>query len=237
MTVMQTGRIHDRNLRGHTKIDWLESYHTFSFGSFQDRDRMGFRALRVINDDRVIPGAGFATHGHRDMEILTYVLEGQLAHQDSLGNGSTIYPGEVQVMSAGTGIQHSEYNADAERPVHFLQIWILPDRQNLTPQYQQQDFPADEKLGKLRLVASADGRDGSVVIHQDINLYITILGAGDRLTHPVKLDRATWIQIAKGEAIINEQRVQAGDGIQFDRIDSIELTTDSHAEILLFDLA
>jgi quercetin 2,3-dioxygenase len=237
MTVMQTGRIHDRNLRGHTKIDWLESYHTFSFGSFQDRDRMGFRALRVINDDRVIPGAGFATHGHRDMEILTYVLEGQLAHQDSLGNGSTIYPGEVQVMSAGTGIQHSEYNADAERPVHFLQIWILPDRQNLTPQYQQQDFPADEKLGKLRLVASADGRDGSIVIHQDINLYITILGAGDRLTHPVKLDRATWIQIAKGEAIINGQRVQAGDGIQFDRIDSIELTTDSHAEILLFDLA
>jgi quercetin 2,3-dioxygenase len=228
--------IYDRQTRGHTQIDWLDSYHTFSFGNFQDSARMGFRSLRVINDDRVISGAGFATHGHRDMEILTYVLAGELTHKDSLGNGSTIYPGEVQVMSAGTGIQHSEYNASPDTPVHFLQIWILPNRQNLTPLYQQQDFPLIEKTGKMRLVASQDGRDGSVIINQDINLYISILGAADRISFAVKPDRYGWIQIATGMASINGELVQAGDGIQINDPIVLEITTDSSAEILIFDL-
>ncbi len=157
-------KLHPSNQRGRTQINWLDSHHTFSFGNFQDPGRMGFRSLRVINDDRVIPGAGFATHSHRDMEILTYVLEGELAHKDSLGTGATIRPGEVQIMSAGTGIQHSEFNPSVNNPVHLLQIWMLPNQLGLTPRYDQREFPKANKAGKFCLVASPDGRDGSVII-------------------------------------------------------------------------
>ncbi len=229
--------IHDRNLRGHTKIGWLDSYHTFSFGNFQDPDRMGFRALRVINDDRIIPGAGFGTHGHRDMEILTYVLEGELAHKDSLGTGSVIRPGDVQIMSAGTGIQHSEFNHSDAEPVHLLQIWMLPDRQNITPRYDQRDFPLAEKQGKLRLVGAKDGRAGSVVINQDINLYVSVLSTGDEIAFQVPPDRFAWIQVARGMVTLNGESLRAGDGVQIDRPELLKLTTDSTAEILLFDLA
>jgi quercetin 2,3-dioxygenase len=229
--------IHDRNLRGHTKIGWLDSRHTFSFGNFQDPARMGFRSLRVINDDRVIPGAGFGTHGHRDMEILTYVLEGELAHKDSLGTGSVIRPGDVQIMSAGTGIQHSEFNNSASEPVHFLQIWMLPDRQNIAPRYDQRDFPLTEKLGKLRLVASKDGREGSVVIHQDINLYVSILSVGDLITFQTPPNRFAWVQVARGMVTLNGESLREGDGVQINSPELLELTAESNAEILLFDIA
>jgi quercetin 2,3-dioxygenase len=229
--------IHDRNLRGHSKIGWLDSRHTFSFGNFQDPNRMGFRSLRVINDDRVIPGAGFGTHGHRDMEILTYVLEGELAHKDSLGTGSVIRPGDVQIMSAGTGIEHSEFNNSASEPVHFLQIWILPDRQKIAPRYDQRDFPLAEKQGKLRLVGSKDGREGSVVIHQDIDLYVSVLSAGDSIAFETQPGRFAWIQVARGVATLNGESLREGDGVQINSPELLELTTESNAEILLFDLA
>jgi quercetin 2,3-dioxygenase len=229
--------IHDRNLRGHSKIGWLDSWHTFSFSGFQDPNRMGFRSLRVINDDRVIPGAGFGTHGHRDMEILTYVLEGELAHKDSLGTGSVIRPGDVQIMSAGTGIQHSEFNNSESEPVHFLQIWMLPDRQNITPRYDQLNFPLTEKQGKLRLVGSKDGRDGSVVINQDIDLYVSVLSTGDLVKFEVAQNRFAWIQVARGIATLNGESLREGDGVQINSQESLELTTESNAEILLFDLS
>jgi quercetin 2,3-dioxygenase len=233
----KTHTIHDRNLRGHSKIDWLDSWHTFSFSSFQDPDRMGFRSLRVINDDRIAPNMGFGTHGHRDMEILTYVLEGELAHKDSLGTGSAIRPGDVQIMSAGTGIQHSEFNNSATDPVHLLQIWMLPDRVNITPRYDQRNFSLAEKQGKLRLVASPDGREGSVVIHQDINLYVSVLAAGDEIKFEVTHDRFAWIQVARGMVTLNGESLREGDGVQINRPELLELTTESTAEILLFDLA
>ena len=229
--------IHNRNLRGHTKISWLDSHHTFSFGNFQDPSRMGFRSLRVINDDRVIPSAGFGTHGHRDMEILTYVLEGELAHKDSLGTGSVIRPGDVQIMSAGTGIQHSEFNNSESEPVHFLQIWMLPDRQNIEPRYDQRNFPLAEKQGKLRLVASKDGREGSVVIYQDINLYVSVLSAGDSVAFQTPPNRFAWLQVARGMVTLNDESLQEGDGVQINSSELLELTTESTAEILLFDLA
>jgi quercetin 2,3-dioxygenase len=229
--------IHDRNLRGYSKIGWLDSWHTFSFSGFQDPNRMGFRSLRVINDDRVIPGAGFGTHGHRDMEILTYVLEGELAHKDSLGTGSVIRPGDVQIMSAGTGIQHSEFNNSESEPVHFLQIWMLPDRQNITPRYDQLNFPLTEKQGKLRLVGSKDGRDGSVVINQDIDLYVSVLSTGDLVKFEVAQNRFAWIQVARGIATLNGESLREGDGVEINSPESLKLTTESNAEILLFDLS
>jgi quercetin 2,3-dioxygenase len=230
-------KIHDHNLRGHSKIGWLDSWHTFSFSGFQDPDRMGFRSLRVINDDKIAPGAGFGTHGHRDMEILTYVLAGELAHKDSLGTGSAIRPGDVQIMSAGTGIQHSEFNNSATEPVHLLQIWMLPDRVNITPRYDQRNFPLTAKQGKLRLVGSPDGRDGSVIIHQDINLYVSVLSAGDSIAFEVLPDRFAWIQVAQGTAVLNGELLQAGDGVQINSPELLEITTASDTEILLFDLA
>jgi quercetin 2,3-dioxygenase len=229
--------IHDRNLRGHSQIGWLDSWHTFSFSSFQDPNRMGFRSLRVINDDLVIPGAGFGMHGHKDMEILTYVLSGELAHKDSLGTGSVIRPGDVQIMSAGTGIQHSEFNASESKPVHLLQIWMLPDRNNITPRYDQRNFPLAEKQGKLRLVGSKDGRDGSVVINQDISLYVSVLSTGDRITFEVAPDRFAWIQVAHGMVTLNGESLREGDGVQINSPELLELATESNAEILLFDLA
>jgi quercetin 2,3-dioxygenase len=229
--------IHKSQLRGHAQIDWLDSWHTFSFSNFYDPTRMGFRSLRVINDDRIAPGGGFGTHAHKDMEILTYVLEGEVAHQDSLGTGSVIRPGDIQIMSAGTGIQHSEFNNSATEPLHLLQIWMLPDRQNITPRYDQRNFSLAEKQGKLRLVGSKDGRDGSVVIHQDLNLYISVLSAGERLEFEVIPNRFAWIQVAQGTATLNGESLQAGDGVQINSPELLEMTTESTAEILLFDLA
>ncbi|MBW4614008.1 MAG: pirin family protein [Desmonostoc vinosum HA7617-LM4] len=228
--------IHDRNARGRTQIGWLDSYHTFSFGGFQDPNRMGFRSLRVINDDRVVPGAGFATHGHRDMEILTYVLEGALEHKDSLNTGSVILPGEAQVMSAGTGITHSEYNHSKTEPVHLLQIWILPDQQGLAPRYEQKAFPIEERRGKLRLIAAKDGRDGAVTIHQDVDLYTSILESGDVVNYHAQPHRYTWIQVAQGIAILNGEELRAGDGVQIQGEEQLEISTNVGAEILLFDL-
>ena len=229
--------IHDRNLRGHVQNGWLNSYHTFSFGTFRDPSRMGFRSLRVINDDRIAPEGGFGTHGHQDMEILTYVLAGELAHKDSLGTGSVIRPGDVQIMSAGTGIQHSEFNHSDTEPIHLLQIWMLPNRQNITPRYDQRNFPLAETQGKLRLVASKDGREGSVLIHQDIDLYVSVLSSGDRITFAMESDRFAWIQVARGIVTLNGESLREGDGVQINSPELLELTTEASAEILLFDLA
>ena len=229
-------KLHRGDWRGRTQISWLDSYHTFSFGNFQDPDRMGFRSLRVINDDQVFPNAGFATHNHRDMEILTYVLEGELAHKDSLGTGTIIKPGEVQIMSAGTGIQHSEFNPSVDNPVHLLQIWMLPNQLGLSPRYDQREFPKADKAGKFCLVASPDGRDGSVIIYQDINLYISVLSAGDQVFFEMQPDRYAWLQVARGQVMLNGDSLQAGDGVQVNQPELLELTTDSQAEILLFDL-
>jgi redox-sensitive bicupin YhaK (pirin superfamily) len=229
--------LHKGNLRGHSQIDWLDSYHTFSFSHFYDPNRMGFRSLRVINDDRIAAGAGFPTHGHRDMEILTYVLSGAVEHKDSLGTGSVIRPGEAQIMSAGTGIMHSEFNHSQTEELHLLQIWILPDQQGITPRYDQKTFPVSEKKGKLRLIAAKDGRDGAVTIHQDIDLYNSILEHGDVVNYHVPHHRYAWLQIAKGEATLNGQELRAGDGVQITGEEKLEISTNLSAEILLFDLA
>ncbi|MBV8885783.1 MAG: pirin family protein [Chroococcidiopsidaceae cyanobacterium CP_BM_RX_35] len=229
--------IHDRHARGHTKLGWLDSYHTFSFGGFLDPNRMGFRSLRVINDDRVIPGAGFATHSHRDMEIITYVLEGALEHKDSLGTGAVIYPGEVQRMSAGTGITHSEFNHSQTEPVHFLQIWIIPENQGLSPSYEQQDFPLSEKREKFRLIAAKDGREGAVTIHQDVELYASVLESGDQVSYDLLPHRYAWIQVARGRAALDGNLLREGDGVAVSKIEKLEFSTDVGAEILLFDLA
>ena len=229
--------IHDRNARGQTKLGWLDSYHTFSFGGFHDPERMGFRSLRVINDDRVIPGAGFATHSHQDMEILTYVLEGTIEHKDSLGNGAIIYPGEAQVMSAGTGITHSEFNPSKTEPVHLLQIWIIPDQRGLQPRYEQRDFPLEEKQGKLRLIAAKDGREGAVTIHRDVDLYASVLESGDVVTYSLQPNRYAWLQVARGLVTLNGEALREGDGVQLTGEEQLEISTDIGAEILLFDLA
>jgi quercetin 2,3-dioxygenase len=223
--------------RGRVQIDWLKSYHTFSFGSYHDPAQMGFRSLRVINDDVVSPSGGFATHGHRDMEIITYVLSGALAHKDSLGTGAVIYPGEVQRMSAGTGIQHSEFNNSDTEPVHLLQIWIIPDTLDLPPSYEQKSFPTAEKQGKLRLVAARDGRDGAVTIHQDVNMYVGLLGSNDKISYQVAPDRYVWLHVATGEVSIGDRLLKQGDAIAYSGSNSIELSSPSQAEILLFDLA
>lgn len=223
--------------RGHANHGWLNSYHTFSFANYYDPAHMGFRALRVINEDRVAPGKGFGTHGHRDMEIISYVLDGAVEHQDSMGNKAVIRPGEVQRMTAGTGVLHSEYNPSQTDPVHFLQIWILPDRQGLAPGYEQKAFSDDEKRGKLRLVASPDGRDGSVTIHQDVNLYATLLEAGDIVKHPVVGDRSLWVHVAKGAITLNGERLEAGDAASLTGGETLELTGETTAEVLVFDLA
>ncbi|QXE24973.1 pirin domain protein [Richelia sinica FACHB-800] len=197
---------------------------------------MGFRSLRVINDDRIAPGAGFPTHGHRDMEILTYVLSGAVEHKDSLGTGSVIRPGEVQVMSAGTGITHSEFNHSDTEDLHLLQIWIVPNQQGLTPRYEQKVFPLEEKQGKLRLIAAKDGRDGAVTIHQDVDLYGAVLESGDVIKYHVPSTRYAWLQIAQGVANLNGEELRAGDGVQVNGAEDLEITTNIKAEILLFDL-
>lgn len=218
--------------RGHANHGWLDSWHTFSFADYHDPRHMGFSVLRVINEDRVTPGEGFPTHPHRDMEILTYVLEGALEHQDSLGNGSIIRPGEVQRMSAGTGIRHSEFNHSKSEPVHFLQIWILPNVQGVKPGYEQKRIELD---GGLRLVASPDGRDGSVAIHQDARVYAARLN-GDGVTHMLAPGRRGWLQVARGNANINGALLHPGDGARIDNESTLRLTADGSAEVLLFDL-
>ena len=225
------------NERGHANHGWLDSYHTFSFANYYDPNHMGFRALRVINEDRVQPGRGFGTHGHRDMEILTYVLEGALEHKDSLGTGAIIKPGEVQRMSAGTGIMHSEFNSSQTEPVHLLQIWILPNQQKLQPSYEQRAFPLEQRLGKLQLIAAKDGRSGAVTIHQDVDLYSAILQAGDRVFHQLQPNRYSWLQVARGKVQLNGYALKAGDGVAVTEAESIQISTDTEAEILLFDLA
>jgi hypothetical protein len=222
--------------RGHAQHGWLDSYHTFSFADYYDPRHIGFRTLRVINEDRVQPGKGFGTHPHRDMEIISYVLEGALAHKDSLGTGSLIAPGEVQRMSAGTGVAHSEFNPSQAEPVHFLQIWILPERAGLPPSYEQRAFPAEEKRRKLRLVASHDGREGSVTIHQEVDLYTALLAPGETVTHRLTPGRHAWVQVARGAITLNDTALSAGDGAAVSEETLLTVTATDPAEVLLFDL-
>ncbi len=222
--------------RGRSNYGWLDSAHSFSFADYHDPAHMGFGPLRVINDDRVVPGAGFGTHGHRDMEIISYVLEGALAHRDSLGNGSVIRPGEVQRMSAGTGIQHSEFNHSQHEPLHFLQIWIIPDRKGYAPAYEQIYFDAAGKRGRLQRVASGDGREGSVSLHQDVNLYATLLDGADAVNFELAAGRLAWIQVARGALQVNGQQLQPGDGLALDEPGPIRLDGAQAAEVLLFDM-
>ncbi len=225
------------NERGHTVWDWLDSYHTFSFGDYYDPKHMGFRALRVINEDRVKPGAGFGTHAHRDMEIITYVLEGALEHEDSLGNGSVIRPGDGQRMSAGTGIRHSEFNDSQTEPVHFLQIWILPEREGLPPSYEQKAFPVEEKRGRLRLIAAPDGREGAVTVHQDVNLYVMVLEPCESVNYRLAPGRQAWVQVARGAVTLNGVALGQGDGAAVGQEESLQIQAAEPAEALLFDLA
>jgi len=223
--------------RGHANHGWLDSYHTFSFANYHDSNHMGFGPLRVINEDRVQPGAGFETHGHRDMEILSYVIEGSLAHKDSTGTGSVIRPGEIQVMSAGTGIRHSEFNASKVDPVHFLQIWLQPERQALQPRYDQKFFPASEKRGHLRLIASHDGRDGSVLVHQNADVFATVLNTGESVSHKLNAGRRAWVQIVQGGADINGIPLHSSDGATIEDEACLSITSRGRdSEILVFDL-
>jgi redox-sensitive bicupin YhaK (pirin superfamily) len=226
----------DRGTRGQTRTGWLDSRHSFSFGHYYDPAQMGFRSLRVINEDRVIPGAGFPRHGHRDMEIISYILEGALEHKDSLGNGAVIRPGDVQRMSAGTGIEHSEFNPSAAEPVHFLQIWIMPDRDGLRPGYEQKPFPLEERRGRLRLVAAPDGQEGAIKVHQDARLYIANLASGERVSHMIENGRGAWVQVARGIAALNGTEMREGDGAAAEDEAVLKLEAETNAEILLFDL-
>jgi redox-sensitive bicupin YhaK (pirin superfamily) len=223
--------------RGHAQHGWLDSWHTFSFADYYDPKHMGFRALRVINEDRVAPGTGFGTHGHRDMEILTYVLEGVLAHRDSMGNGSTIRPGDVQRMSAGTGVRHSEMNPSQVDPVHLLQIWIEPERTGIAPGYEEKKFPEAERRGRLRLIASRDGREGSVSLHQDASVYAGLLEAGEGVEQAVAPGRHAWLHVARGEVESQGMTLGAGDALAISDEPSIELRAKGSTEVLLFDLA
>lgn len=223
--------------RGHFNHGWLDTYHTFSFDQYYDPKHMAFRSLRVINEDRVEPGVGFPTHSHRDMEIITYVLEGSLRHQDSMGNGSIIEPGDVQRMTAGTGVAHSEFNPSQSQPVHLLQIWILPSRKGLTPGYEQKAFSEEERNGKMRLIASTDGREGSVTINQDASVYATILEANEEVKHQLAQDRHAWLQVARGAVMLNGERLNQGDGAAVSEERELKLAGSERSEVLLFDLA
>jgi quercetin 2,3-dioxygenase len=223
--------------RGHANHGWLDSYHTFSFASYYDPAHMGFRSLRVINQDRVQGGMGFGTHPHKDMEIISYVLEGALEHKDSMGNGSVIQAGEVQRLTAGTGITHSEFNHSKTERAHFLQIWLLPSQANLEPGYEQKHYSEADKRDRLLLVASSDGRDGSVTVNQDISLYATVLSNGAGVKHTVEPGRHAWIQVARGEALLNGQAIKEGDGVAISRAGELNLVGVDRAEVLVFDLA
>ncbi len=223
--------------RGKANLGWLDSRHSFSFGNYFDSEHMGFGPLRVINEDRVKPAQGFDTHGHRDMEIITYLLEGALQHEDSMGNGSIIKPGDVQRMTAGPGVTHSEHNASSDEDVHLLQIWIEPAQTGLEPGYQQIAFTPQEKRNQLRLVGSQDGRNGSLVIHQDVDFYATILEAGHRISHSPQADRRLWLQVVRGEVEVDGQSLAAGDGIAIEQSAALTISAISEAEVLLFDMA
>lgn len=230
-------RIRKAQQRGHADHGWLNTYHTFSFADYYDPDQMGFRSLRVINEDRVQPGVGFPTHPHRDMEILSYVLEGELAHRDSMGTGSVIRPGEIQRMSAGTGITHSEFNPSKTEGVHFIQIWILPAAQGIAPGYEQRAFKDEEKRGVLRLLASPSGQDGSVTIHQDAWLYGSVLEPGEEVAHLLAKGRHAWLQVLRGNVTVNGQALGPSDGAALSEEGRVVVTAQDSAELLLFDLA
>jgi redox-sensitive bicupin YhaK (pirin superfamily) len=223
--------------RGHADHGWLLARHSFSFADYFDPEHMGFRSLRVLNEDRIQPGQGFPTHGHRDMEILTYVLEGELRHEDSMGNGSLIRPGDVQTMTAGRGVLHSEFNPSDSTPLHLVQVWIQPDAKGLDPGYDQHHFPESERRSELRLVASADGRDGSLRIHQDANVHVGLLSAGD--TRDIELDasRHAWLQVLRGSIDLDGQRLEQGDAAGISEQSGLSLLALEEAEVMLFDLA
>jgi redox-sensitive bicupin YhaK (pirin superfamily) len=224
------------NERGHADHGWLDSFHTFSFANYYDPEHMGFGPLRVINDDTVAGGGGFPPHPHRDMEIISYVIDGALSHKDSMGNGSVIKPGDVQRMSAGPGVVHSEFNASKTEPVHFLQIWILPEQRGLPAGYEQKFFGDDEKRGKLRLVASPDGSDGSVRIRQDVRLFATVLDGGATVRHALAPGRKAWVHVVKGKAELNGHALQAGDGAAIEGGEELALSSSESGEVLLFDM-
>lgn len=224
--------------RGHENYGWLDTYHTFSFSDYHDPDFMGFRSLRVINEDRVKPEHGFPTHPHRDMEIITYVLEGELAHKDSMGTGSVIRPGEIQKMSAGTGIRHSEYNHSRTEPVHFLQIWIQPEKHGIKPMYEQKVIPPEEKQGKLRLLASPKSGNGAVTLYQNARLYTTELKSGQSVDYALENGRYAWLQVARGTISVNGKELKAGDGAAVAEENNLRISAvGENSEVLLFDLA
>jgi redox-sensitive bicupin YhaK (pirin superfamily) len=223
--------------RGHAQHGWLDSHHTFSFAEYHDPAHMGWGALRVINEDRVSAGQGFGRHGHRDMEIISYVLDGALEHKDSMGTGSVILPGDVQLMSAGTGVQHSEFNHSAQDPVHFLQIWIVPRAGGLKPSYQESRFGDDEKRGRLRVVVSPDGRDGSLVVQQDALLYAALIDGDESVTYTLAPTRRAYIQVVRGTITVNGTVLSAGDGAKVSAESQLQFTDGKQAEVLLFDLA
>jgi quercetin 2,3-dioxygenase len=230
-------RIRPANERGGGNHGWLNTRHTFSFSDYYDPRHMGFRDLRVINEDRVAPGQGFGTHGHRDMEILSYVVEGALEHRDSTGGSGVIRPNELQRMSAGTGVRHSEFNASQAEPVHFLQIWIQPEREGLKPGYEQRAFPETERRGRLRLIASRDGSEGSVTIHQDVKVYDALLASGDEDSYQLGGDRHAWLQVIKGAVNVNGANLRAGDGAAVSEETTLKIIASEDAWIMLFDLA
>jgi hypothetical protein len=232
---MKTTTIRKANERGHANHGWLDTYHTFSFANYYDPQWMGYRSLRVINDDLVMPGMGFGTHPHRDMEIITYVLSGALEHKDSMGNGRIIRPGEVQYMSAGSGVQHSEFNPSNEEAVHLLQIWIQPDTKGAKPRYAEKSLK-DAAEGKLNLVTSKTGRDGSIAIHQDADLWLGKLGAGNRVTHTLAPGRHAWLHVAEGEVSLNGKTLSGGDAAAVDAESKLELSATKPSQVLLFDL-
>jgi redox-sensitive bicupin YhaK (pirin superfamily) len=225
------------NERGHAQHGWLDSFHSFSFADYYDPSHMGYGSLRVINEDRVQPGRGFGAHGHRDMEIISYVLEGGLAHKDSMGNGSVIRPGDVQRMSAGTGVTHSEFNASESDPVHFLQIWIEPSSRGIAPGYEEKRFEPDSKRGRLRLIASPDGADGSVTIHQDARLHAALLDGSDVVQHALAEGRRAYVHVIRGEIAVNGERLAGGDAMKLAGVKDVRLADAKDAEVLLFDLA
>lgn len=230
-------RIRRAHERGHAEHGWLESFHSFSFADYYDPAHMGFRALRVLNEDRVQAGQGFPPHSHRDMEIISYVLDGALEHRDSLGTGSVIQPGDVQRMSAGTGVQHSEFNHSKQGPVHFLQIWILPKRMGSEPGYEQKNFAPEQKTNQLCLIASPDGRSNSVTVHQDVEVYASLLQPGKSLRYSSRPGRFGWLQVARGELKLGEHALRAGDGVAIAEVDQWEIEAISGAEFLFFDLS
>ncbi len=230
-------RIRPAAERGHVNHGWLDTWHTFSFGDYFDPDQVSFRALRVMNDDTVAPGAGFGMHGHRDMEIITYVLSGALEHRDSLGNGEVLRPGELQRMTAGRGIRHSEFNPSATEPVHLYQIWLLPRENGLAPSYEQREFPAADRQGRFQLVASPDGAAGSLRIEQDARVHLACLELGQTIRHSIAAGRHAWLQVLRGDVMLDAHALSAGDGAAISDLRDLEITATQPAELMLFDLA